>query len=147
MIELIKALESDKDFLLDLRKVTMTKYLEESWIFLTEKDNIDRVNSDFENAFIIILDNKKIWLIKYVILENYIEIIQFQILPNFQWKWIGKKVLNILNWISNELSKSLFLKVLKNNPAINLYKRFWFEIIWEDEIEFFMEKNNLISNF
>jgi hypothetical protein len=30
MIKLIKALENDKDFLLDLRKNTMTKYLEES---------------------------------------------------------------------------------------------------------------------
>jgi hypothetical protein len=30
MIKLIKAVENDKDFLLDLRKKTMTKYLEES---------------------------------------------------------------------------------------------------------------------
>jgi hypothetical protein len=30
MIKLIKAVEDNKGFLLDLRKITMTKYLEES---------------------------------------------------------------------------------------------------------------------
>jgi ribosomal protein S18 acetylase RimI-like enzyme len=122
-----------------LRKITMTKYLEESWIFLTDNEHLDRVISDFENAFIIFLSNEKVWLIKYVILENYIEIIQFQILPEFQGKWIWTEVLNILSWISNDLNKKLFLKVLKSNPVINLYEKFWFKLVGEDEIEFFME--------
>ncbi len=139
MIKLIKAVEDNKGFLLDLRKITMTKYLEESWIFLTDNEHLDRVISDFENAFIIFLSNEKVWLIKYVILENYIEIIQFQILPEFQGKWIWTEVLNILSWISNDLNKKLFLKVLKSNPVINLYEKFWFKLVGEDEIEFFME--------
>lgn len=140
MIKLIKALESDKNFLLNLRKETMSVYLEDLWIFLNDDEHLERINSNFESAFIINIDNKQIWLIKYINLENYIEIIQFQILESFQWKWIWKKVLNILLWFSKKLNKKLYLKVLKNNPAINLYKKLWFTLIWEDKIEFFMER-------
>ncbi len=64
---------------------------------------------------------------------------QFQILPDYQRGGIGKKVLDYLKEVTLSKKKMLVLKVLKNNPARNLYKRNGFEIIGEDDIEFLME--------
>ncbi len=134
-----KTEEWDKAFLLDLRKITMLSYLEKANIILAEEDHIARVNSFFDSSYVIKgLEGENIWLLKYVESIKSLELVQLQVLPKYQNKGIGTNILKDLITQSKKLNKQLTLKVLKNNPAISLYKRVWFTITWEDEIEYHM---------
>ena len=138
-----KAWEFDKEFLLELRKVTMTEYLEGMNILLSEQEHMQRVDSFFDDSYIIEDNSRnKIWLLKYTEDVNILELIQLQILPEFQNKWIGSKVLDALIIKSQKSAKKCILKVLKNNPAITLYQRKGFQVVWEDDIEYHMAGSN-----
>lgn len=140
MIELKRAEDEDKNFLFDLRKLTMTQHLDGMWIHLSDEDHWLRVESYFDETYIIFKDQKKIWMIKYLQKIDCLEIMQFQIMPEFQWRWLWTKVLQHMIELSKTVNKKLSLWVLKSNPAINLYKRHWFVVTWEDQIEYFMER-------
>lgn len=132
-----KALESDIDFLLDLRKKTMTEHYASSNLSTDEKSTLQRVLYEFEKANIIILNNNPIGLLKINKAEDYIEILQLQIDPKLQGKGIGKNILNDI--IGKYSQKPIRLSVLKTNKAQNLYSGLGFTIIDEDEHSYKME--------
>ncbi|MFD2186298.1 hypothetical protein [Aquimarina celericrescens] len=74
-IELVKAKEADKVFLLNLRKRTMVPYLERAGIYLSEKEHKAGVSKNFSNFYLILKMNKRIGLIKYKVDEKGIEIL------------------------------------------------------------------------
>ena len=135
-IKLVKAKIDDKDFLFDLRKQTMVEHLEKSGLFLSDEEHRKRVDKSFENSFVILHQEHQVGLVKYEENEVMLEILQIQILPEFQNKGIGKQVLQYLF----EKEKIIQLKVLKDNPAKKLYERLGFTIVDEDEHEYHMEK-------
>jgi N-acetylglutamate synthase-like GNAT family acetyltransferase len=119
-----QAKESDKVFLLELRKTTMLSYLEKAGIILSEEEHIERVESFFDSSYIIENeDENSIGLLKYVEDKKSIELVQLQILPEYQSKGIGSTILKDLIAKSQKLDKQLTLKVLKNNPSKILYLR------------------------
>ena len=135
-IKLVKAKIDDKDFLFDLRKQTMVEHLEKSGLFLSDHDHRKRVDKSFENSFVVLCQEHQVGLVKYEENEAMLEVLQIQILPEFQNKGIGKQVLQYLF----EKEKIIQLKVLKDNPAKNLYARLGFITVGEDEHEYHMEK-------
>lgn len=139
-IELVLAKDTDKTFLLNLRKLTMIEHLKTAGLFLSDQDHLNSLEKHFENSYIITSSKQKIGLLKYIETEKKIEIIQFQVLPEYQNKGIGTYLLNHLFSIAIKSSKPLELKVLKENPARYLYKEFGFKIIDEDSHEFYMQK-------
>jgi len=139
-IELVKAKEKDKSFLLHLRKLTMVNHLHKSGIYLSDEEHVSRVDKHFEGAQIILESSNRVGLLKCKETESNIEILQLQILPRFQGKGIGKQVLHKIITKAESANKNTFLKVLKENPAIHLYKRAGFKIIDEDQYEFYMQK-------
>ncbi|WP_062053580.1 GNAT family N-acetyltransferase [Aquimarina longa] len=138
-IELIKAQESDKDFLFRLRKLTMDEHLKNSRIHLSDEEHLSRVNFEYENAYVLSLSAQRVGMLKHIEKVHYIEIIQLQILPEYQGQGIGKSVLKDIITEAKALGKSLKLKVLKENPARYLYERSGFSIIGEDQYEFDMQ--------
>ncbi|SHI95916.1 GNAT family N-acetyltransferase [Aquimarina spongiae] len=135
-IKLIKAKIEDKDFLFDLRKQTMVEHLEKSGLFLSDEEHRKRVDKSFENSFLILYQEHRAGLLKYEENEALLEVLQVQILPKYQNKGIGKQVLQYLF----EKEKIIQLKVLKDNPAKNLYARLGFITVGEDEHEYHMER-------
>lgn len=132
--------KNDKDFLLKLRKITMVSYLEKAGIFLSEEEHLDRVNSFLDSSYIIEdIPGESIWLLKYIEDDRTLELVQLQILPEYQGKGMGTEILNDLINKARKWNKRLTLKVLKNNPSKLLYERVWLSIVWEDEIEYHME--------
>ncbi len=138
--KLIKAIKEDGDFLLNLRKQTMVEHLEKAGIYLSDEEHIARINKNFDDSYIITSIANRIGLLKFVEDDNRIEILQLQILPKHQGKGIGKQVLNKMIFKAEASNKVLFLKVLKENPAKHLYERIGFEVVGEDNHEFFMQK-------
>ncbi len=133
-----KALETDIDYLLQLRKETMSEHLINSGIISNDEDQLLRINYLFDQAKIVMLNNQNVGLLKLDEKENRIEIVQIQIDPKFQKKGIGQQIIEAV--IKNALAekKELVLSVLKANPAKELYERLGFKIIGEDEFSFMM---------
>ncbi|MCP1997250.1 GNAT family N-acetyltransferase [Flavobacterium sp. HSC-61S13] len=120
------ATNNDLSFLLHLRKDTMSTYLRESQLDHSESGHLDRIHYAFEYAEIILLHQKPIGLLKTRLEDSILEIIQIQILPEFQKLGIGSQL--ILNIIRQATLKNLtvHLSVLQVNPALRLYQRLGF---------------------
>ncbi|WP_164914106.1 GNAT family N-acetyltransferase [Aquimarina sediminis] len=138
-LKLIKAQATDRDFLFGLRKLTMVEHLEKAGINLSDAEHLSRVNFNYECAFVVFKSNKKVGVLKYEEREDTIEILQIQILPDYQGQGVGKSLIEDLVTKSRDLNKRLQLKVLKENPAKKLYERIGFGIISQDDDQFLMQ--------
>ena len=132
------AIESDKEFLLNLRKLTMSEHLANAGIHMTDAQHAERRDYRFENAQIIEMEGESIGLLKYSSDQTTIELSQLQILPDWQGRGIGKTIIDYLITLSLKESRLLTLKVLKENKARHLYHRMGFEIVGEEGEEFKM---------
>ena len=133
-----KALVSDLNYLLWLRKQTMDEHLMESGISLSNEDHLLRINYLFDQAQVIVLAGQDIGLLKIDEQESNIEIVQIQIDPKFQGKGIGRQIVSNVIDKSKVLKKNVLLSVLKENKARELYLRIGFKIIGEDDHSFIM---------
>ncbi|RZK04219.1 MAG: N-acetyltransferase [Flavobacterium sp.] len=130
--------DTDIEYLLWLRKETMSLHLEKSGLDLDDESHLKRIKYGFENARLIFMDDKKIGLLKVGNLQEYIEIIQIQIDANYQGRGIGRKIIQSI--VENNLEKKpIQLSVLKENRAKKLYKDLGFKIIGENQHSFIME--------
>jgi N-acetylglutamate synthase-like GNAT family acetyltransferase len=134
-----KATEEDIEFLLWLRKETMTEHLVNAGNEINEEKILDRINYYFEDAKIILLKDQKIGLLKLTKNETEIEIHQLQIEPNYQNKGIGKEIIQAIIQKASIKNIPVKLSVLKVNKAQNLYKTLGFEIYDENEYSYFMK--------
>ncbi|WP_351075473.1 GNAT family N-acetyltransferase [Shewanella sp. CAL98-MNA-CIBAN-0140] len=135
--EFILATEKDKNYLLDLRKLTMVEHLEKSGQFLSDAQHEFRLNDAYECSYLVMYANELIGTLKYRANETTVEIMQLQIHPLFQRQGFGQKILQQI--ITDSKPKLFELTVLKENPALQLYKRLGFEITGEDQHEYFMQ--------
>ena len=134
---LYQASDSDMAFLLELRLKTMDEHLKNAGLFLTKQQHRDRVRDNFKLAHIISVDCQKIGFIKLEMSAAKITIFQFQILPEYQGKGYGRRILS--NFMSEAKNKSVCLSVLKANPAYKLYQRLGFTKVDEDDYEYHLE--------
>ena len=129
-INITPATQRDYFFGYFVRKVTMKEYIEKTygWDTKKEKENHRKYyNRTMQGKYIIELESKKIGLLWYEEEKDYIEINQIFILPKYQNKGIGSKIIiEIINTGKNK-KKSIILGVLKPNiKAQNLYKKLGF---------------------
>ena len=133
-----KALESDIDYLLWLRKKTMDEHLLSSGISLSDEEHLLRIHYLFDEAQVIMLEDEVIGLLKVEEKEINLEIVQIQIDPKCQGKGLGQKVIKKVIEDSKQRNKIVSLSVLKKNKARDLYLRMGFRIIGEDDHSFMM---------
>ena len=141
-IQLRKAREADKPYLLALRKLTMTEHLESSGVFLSDADHQHRMEHNFAHAQLIIFPDKNNAIVgaaQFVEQSDNIELLQLQIHPDFQNLGLGTSAVKYLITLAKAQEKQMKLKVLKTNMAKYLYERLGFIHIGEDEIEFYMQ--------
>lgn len=137
-----RALSSDIDFLLLLRKSTMTEHLNKAGFYFTDQDHIDRIKEFFEDSFIITNHKESIGLIKLGLLADRVHIRQFQILPLFHRKGVGSYVLKVVKKKAKDLELPVTLNVLLDNPAKGLYLRHGFYVEEQGDLEYKMRCNN-----
>ncbi|WP_024603674.1 MULTISPECIES: GNAT family N-acetyltransferase [unclassified Pseudoalteromonas] len=137
VFKFIKAAYSDRDYLLSLRKLTMVEHLENAGLFLTEQQHVLRLDDQYNCSYLIVINEVPIGTLKYQTYAQYVEIMQLQIHPLHQNKGYGKAVIEQV--ITSAQSKPIKLTVLKNNPALGLYKRLGFTITDENNYEYYMQ--------
>lgn len=135
--EFINASQKDKAYLLDLRKLTMVEHLEKSGQFLSDAQHEFRLNDAYDCSHLIMYSGELLGTLKYRENDQAVEIMQLQIHPLFQGQGFGRKILEQV--IADSKPKYITLTVLKENPALLLYKRLGFEITGEDLYEYFMQ--------
>lgn len=133
----------DIDFLLSLRKKTMSKHLADAKLKLSNEQHLERIKENYYNSHIILRDRKPIGLLKFGVVaindtDKSLHIMQLQILPEFQGKGIGSKVLAVVKKKALQLQLPITLNVLLKNPAKGLYLRHGFQIEGKNKIEFQM---------
>ncbi len=117
----------------------MVEHLEKAEIYLSDEEHKARIDKYFEGAYIILASHKKGGLLKCIDTKDKIEILQFQVLPEYQGKGIGKYILKRVISKAKSENKNLIIKVLKENPARYLYEQKGFKIVGEDQFEFCMK--------
>jgi ribosomal protein S18 acetylase RimI-like enzyme len=138
-----KVTHDDLDFLLNLRKKTMSAHLLKAKIKLTNAEHLARVKEHFYDSHIILRDRKPIGILKMGVIAvngptKSLHIRQLQILPEFQGDGIGSKVLTVAKKIALQLELPITLNVLLKNPARGLYLRHGFQIEGKNRLEFQM---------
>jgi len=137
VLEFIRATGDDREYLFRLRKNTMTEHLEKSGQYLTEEEHWRRLNEDYHYSHLIILNARKVGTLKFQVTPDFIDVMQLQIEPKRQGQGIGSRVIEqVLNHAG---SRPVKLTVLKDNPALKLYKKYGFKVIGEDDYEYFMQ--------
>lgn len=133
----------DLDFLLMLRKKSMSKHLADAKIKLTNEQHLERIKEFYYDSHIILRDRKPIGLLKLGVVslkgtEKSLHIRQLQIFPEYQGQGIGSKVLTVVKKRALQLQLPITLNVLLKNPARGLYLRHGFQIEGKNKLEFQM---------
>jgi len=138
-----KVKHDDIDFLLKLRKKSMSAHLALAKIKLTNEQHLERIKEHYYDSHIILRDRKPIGVLKMGVIAltgttKSLHIRQLQILPEFQGQGVGSKVLTVVKKRALQLQLPITLNVLLKNPARGLYLRHGFQIEGKNKLEFHM---------
>lgn len=147
LIRLISADESHREFSYQVKKAAEGEYITQmfSW-----DENVQRGFHtkawQRQKPDIITYDGKPIGTIATIESEDYTEIGQFFILPDYQNKGIGTYLLKRILDKADQLGENVTLRFLKNSPVKSLYVRNGFQIVHADESLYYMERKPGGSN-
>ncbi|WP_395355576.1 GNAT family N-acetyltransferase [Vibrio sp. D3] len=139
-ISLRQALDSDIDFLLNLRDITMGQYLKDCGMPITKDAYLSRILYEFKHAKIIEVDGSSAGLFKAKFNEESNEWYLVQIHQNYQNQKIASSLISMLIGKANVTNSAVGLSVVKTNPAKHLYSRLGFETVSENEFEYLMQQ-------
>ena len=145
-IELRNVKENDFDWLYNLRSQTMTKYINDSGDKFNLHKQSKRIMKEYESIKIVRSDNQDIGMFKVKRNSDKWEIIQIQLLPDYQHMGIGKKLIQNLQEEASQQGVPIFLSVLKVNPAKRLYERLGFKVVRENDKSYTMRHRAYQSN-
>lgn len=143
--QLRKACNHDIPFLLDLRRVTMERYLLEVGMPTDRRSYLERIRYHFDSASIVQINALPVGLFKAYFqteLQRWY-VVQIQIHPDFQNQKIGRRLLEHL--IDSARGDRVALSVIKTNPALQLYQRLGFCCIGESQVEYEMEYQGVLK--
>jgi len=118
--------------------------------FADRKNSIDECDPDVadlrkrwrvEEVRIIERDGDGVGWIQTRFESDTIFIVQFFIDIRHQRKGIGSDVLRQIIDEGHRVSRGVTLGVVKTNPALELYRKFGFQVTHEDERKFYMKRN------
>lgn len=134
-----------------IKKVCFKKYVDEyygGWIEdIQIKMNTDAFNDMMKETSFqkLLLNHITVGFFAYDELDDKIEGISIQMLEVAQRRGVGSFYLEYITSLSKKVSKPIFLKVFKSNPAQNLYKRFGFDKYSETESHYLLMYNPIKS--
>ena len=130
--------ENDFNWLYDLRSQTMAKYINDSGDQFNLESQSKRILKEYESIKIVRSDNQDIGMFKVKRNSDKWEIIQIQLLPDYQHMGIGTKLIQNLQAEASQQGVAIFLSVLKVNPAKRLYERLGFKVVQEKDKSYTM---------
>jgi ribosomal protein S18 acetylase RimI-like enzyme len=139
-VTLRPALPADEAFLFALRKATMTAHLTRVGEPLDDDAHRARLLHRYDAAQVICVDGAPAGLLKAHRTDAEWVVVQIQISPALQGHGIGERALHVVLRAADADALPVTLKVLKGNPAKRLYDRLGFEIVGEDDREFYMRR-------
>jgi ribosomal protein S18 acetylase RimI-like enzyme len=122
-----KAQDEDLEFLRQLRRLTMREVVARHHPWGDEAQE-HRLRTDLDSARIIQVKGKDVGLIKVVRREDHMELMQLQLLPEWQNIGIGSMLIRELQAEAAEAALPLVLHSYATNRAIALFQRLGFEI-------------------
>ena len=133
----------DYEFLWRLHNAALKKYVEKTWGWNEDwqKQNFDK-NFRVEDGRIVVYENRDIGFFWQIEKENELMLVSIRILPEYQNRGIGTKIIEDLIAAANKKNKNIRLQVLKINPARHLYERLGFVIKAATETHFVMERKS-----
>ncbi len=134
-ILLRKSTDEDFDFVFELNKTNMRKYVDDirGW---NDKDEREDMKKKFTAGLdqIIQVDGQDIGVLRVLETEDAIKLDHIELLPKFQNIGVGRKIIKDLT----SKNKPVSLQVLKQNPAVKLYKELGFKIVGETDLKYQM---------
>lgn len=140
MIHLRLATPDDSEFLFNLKKQTLKEYITQIWGW-DEKDQHDYHKKNFEpEKYRIIQQNgEDIGCISIEEHHNKIMLNIIEIVPEYQNKGIGSKLIRDLIKRGSQENKTVELQVFKvNQRAFKLYRTLGFKLVNETETHYQM---------
>ena len=140
-VQLRPATAGDSEFAFTTTRDTMREYTLATWGKWSEEDVRRRSSANIANGTtcIIELDGKPIGIRVVEREPDCIQLAQIFILPAHQGRGIGSKLIEQLLAEARSVGLPLRLRVLRVNPAFNLYQRMGFKVVEETPERYFME--------
>jgi ribosomal protein S18 acetylase RimI-like enzyme len=98
-----------------------------------------RVEQDFECIRVVLADDARIGMTKVVRTPERWRLVQIQLLPEWQGRGIGGRLVGALLEEARRAGVPVVLNVLKVNPARRLYERLGFRVVGERDRSFEMQ--------
>ena len=146
-LDLREATQEDIDRCFDIKKQSFGDYVDQVWGW---EDDLQRRlhEKEFDPAKtrIIQLDGRVIGLLVVRTEDGSDWISQIYVLPMFQNKGYGTRVIQTVIREAKEAERSVKLQVLKINPAKKLYERLGFVVTGTNGPHHVMERKTIWSN-
>ena len=139
-----KATEKDFPFFRELHRLLFRKHIEQIWGW-DQDDQEQRTREAFENDVVQVIqvDNQDIGFLQVEDQEDCVRVGEIWIAPDYQNRGIGTAIVNDVIQKAFQVSKGVFLGVLRtNHRAKAFYKRLGF-IVYEDDGDRFLMKKLL----
>lgn len=139
MITLRPTTDADLEWLIPLYESMMRPYYD-AMNLIWDTDKFAQAYDPAASS-IILLNSEEVGYLKVECREDYLYLGDIQLKPEFQNRGIGTKLIKDIQAQAKSEQLPLRLRVLKNNPAINLYNKLGFMILEENEISYILEYN------
>jgi ribosomal protein S18 acetylase RimI-like enzyme len=139
VVSLRPASPDDAEFVNTLTRTVMLDYVSKTWSSTEERDAYFEKNKlDLATTRIIQLDGKDVGRISVIRSSTDVLIDNIHVLPQYQSKGIGSKVIQETLDEASEEGLPVSLQLLRSNPVKSLYERLGFKIISENKTHIFM---------
>jgi ribosomal protein S18 acetylase RimI-like enzyme len=129
----------DFEFLWQLHNAALKKYITATWGWdeaLQRRLFTESFNP--QDGEIVVVDGRDAGFLRVSEKESETFLISIRLLPQFQNRGIGTKLIKDLLAASKAKNKPVRLQVLKTNPALRLYEKIGFQIFGATETHFLM---------
>jgi GNAT superfamily N-acetyltransferase len=140
-LSLRPATVDDREFAYATTRDTMREYTVATWGTWNEEDVRRRTNENIDagTTSIILLGAARIGIRVVEHEADCIRLAQLFILPAYQRRGLGSKLIGQLLAEARAAGLPLRLRVLRVNPAFNLYQRMGFKVVEATPERYFME--------
>lgn len=136
-ISLRKAAAHDKDFIWEMRQLTMKEYVANAFGWNDDHEYAYAMDK-FEHIEIVESNGEKIGMMKSSEDDTAIHLHQIQVKPTWANKGIGSWLIRNLISTGKEKNKNIELHVLKTNPVKKLYDRLGFVVVADEPHKYLM---------